>query len=319
MLKILNGVLQGETLSPTLFTLYLDEITMLLKNSNEKGAKLFATEIPILLYADDIVLMADSPQDLQTQIKIWIKFFKNNCLAVNMDKTKVVVFGRGRHLCKHDFYYDGTKIEIVNNYRYLGVEFHRKGHFKLHQVNIMNKREAATNVLLNTLRSAKVQDIKIILRPFTTLVETIRLYGFPIWGMKFLDNMEKLQTKFLRKILGASNLTPGHVLGLETGCKPIKSHIMKGILITILNTFLAETSTEEAKDCFKYIRREENQCPNSNMYTKWRNLFRKYNIGKEFDNLNYTYLIIHGAALHNKIDQELLNEDVKYMLMTESP
>ncbi|CAG7823899.1 unnamed protein product [Allacma fusca] len=42
-------------------------------------------------------------------------------------------------------------------------------------------------------------------------------------------------------------------------------------------------------------------------------------MGEEVDNLNYTYLIKHGAALHKKIDQELLNEDVKDILMTESP
>ncbi|CAG7787090.1 unnamed protein product, partial [Allacma fusca] len=274
-LRILNGVLQGETLSPTLFTLFIDEITLLLQKSNINGARIAATKAMILLYADDIILTADCPHDLQSQINIIAKFFKNNDLLVNMDKTKIVVFGSGKQQKQHRFYNDGNKIEIVNSYKYLGVEFHKTGSFKEHHDAVLHKTNVAINTLVNILKAAKIQDIDIAIRLFNTLAGTIPLYGLPIWGMNYVDNMEKLQTKFLRQLLGASNLTPGYVLRLETGCKSIKSQIMKAILTTMSNTMYSGTPTKEAKDCLNYLKSSVKQHQSTNMYIQWRKLFQK--------------------------------------------
>jgi hypothetical protein len=51
-----KGVLQGESLSPKLFTLFIDEIVEILHSSNIPTLKIAAKEIHLLLYADDIVL-----------------------------------------------------------------------------------------------------------------------------------------------------------------------------------------------------------------------------------------------------------------------
>jgi hypothetical protein len=49
----------------------------------------------LLLYADDTVLMTETPEDLQKQLNI----FHDYCLAwklkVNIDKTKIVCFTNG--------------------------------------------------------------------------------------------------------------------------------------------------------------------------------------------------------------------------------
>lgn len=48
--------------------------------------------IPILLYADDIVLISDSPPVLQCQLDALQAFSADRDLAVNLGKTKVMVF-----------------------------------------------------------------------------------------------------------------------------------------------------------------------------------------------------------------------------------
>ncbi|CAG7720882.1 unnamed protein product, partial [Allacma fusca] len=111
-----------------------------------------------------------------------------------------MVFGKGRAPHKNKWYYNGDKIEMVDHYKYLGVIFHRNGGFSKHWQETKKKTKAA--VLISTLRSTKTNDIDIILRLFYSLVSSIPMYGFAIWGANYLEEIEKLQTQFLRRILG---------------------------------------------------------------------------------------------------------------------
>ena len=49
-------------------------------------------KIGILLYADDIVLIAENENDLQLRIDILNKWCKHKALNVNFEKTKIVHF-----------------------------------------------------------------------------------------------------------------------------------------------------------------------------------------------------------------------------------
>ena len=48
----------------------------------------------VLLYADDTVLMSETPEDLQKQLNIFHDYCSYWHLKVNVEKTKVVVFGK---------------------------------------------------------------------------------------------------------------------------------------------------------------------------------------------------------------------------------
>jgi len=58
------GVKQGCLLSPLLFSLFLNDIT----DSMPCGIQLYGCSIKALLYADDIVILAESPVELQTML-----------------------------------------------------------------------------------------------------------------------------------------------------------------------------------------------------------------------------------------------------------
>jgi len=130
LINILKGVLQGESLSPTLFTMYLEEIVKILKESKVDGINLLLIEIIILLYADDIILMATNQLDLQKQINILKEFFDSHLLKVNLTKTKVVIFSKSGKVPKSaKLFWGGNRVEIVNQYTYLGVTFFSGGIF----------------------------------------------------------------------------------------------------------------------------------------------------------------------------------------------
>ncbi|WP_176691521.1 reverse transcriptase domain-containing protein [Enterobacter cloacae complex sp. GF14B] len=86
------GVKQGCPLSPTLFGMYVDEVSDYIDRDGDRGAQLAGTWIPLLLYADDIVLISDSPKGMQQHLDALHSFAKDSGLSVNLGKTKVMVF-----------------------------------------------------------------------------------------------------------------------------------------------------------------------------------------------------------------------------------
>ena len=82
-------------LSPFLFALYIGELVDMLKNNYG----IFITEelshLNILLYADDIALFADRVKRLQELLNTLSEFCKKWGLAVNISKTKIIIFRNG--------------------------------------------------------------------------------------------------------------------------------------------------------------------------------------------------------------------------------
>ena len=86
------GVKQGCPLSPTLFGMYVYEVSDYVDKEGDRGAWLAGTWIPLLLYADDIVLISKSPEGMQRQLDALHNFAQDSGLSVNLGKTKVMVF-----------------------------------------------------------------------------------------------------------------------------------------------------------------------------------------------------------------------------------
>ena len=59
-----NGVIEGECLSPTLFAAYIHEIERLMNNIDEIGVHVNSVNISVIIYADDLVLIAKDKHGL---------------------------------------------------------------------------------------------------------------------------------------------------------------------------------------------------------------------------------------------------------------
>ena len=126
-----------------LFNLYLNEIPSLLDNNDTDGILLpNGSRLNCLLYADDLVLISNSTKGLQNALTILSQFCEDWLLNVNAKKTKILIFqkkSRKSTYEKQHFFINGNKIEIVNNYTYLGINVSSNGNFRINKINLMEK------------------------------------------------------------------------------------------------------------------------------------------------------------------------------------
>ncbi|XP_067143065.1 uncharacterized protein [Centruroides vittatus] len=133
VLSDFQGVKQGCVLSPLLFNLYLFPLVSKLIASELGGIDLLGTEVKVLTYADDLVVMADSPLGLQRLIDILEMALQELNLSVNINKSKIMVFRNGgKHSKRENWFLQEGKIEVVDEYKYLGVFFQSNGRFSKH-------------------------------------------------------------------------------------------------------------------------------------------------------------------------------------------
>lgn len=82
------GVRQGECLSPFLFSMYLNDLEETLGLNGVDGIDIGTLKLCILLYADDIVLFANSAEDLQKSLNVLADYCLRWKLVVNTEKKK---------------------------------------------------------------------------------------------------------------------------------------------------------------------------------------------------------------------------------------
>ena len=116
------GVRQGDTLSPTLFGLYINDLVLEL-NKIGSGVRLEENlSISSLLYADDLAIIAETEEGLQSQLDVLLEWCQKWSMRVNIDKTKVVHYRtktQPRSQCT--FISDNENIDTMDKYKYLGL------------------------------------------------------------------------------------------------------------------------------------------------------------------------------------------------------
>lgn len=117
MFEMRNGVRQGAVLSPNLFTLYIDGLLQLLKQSGV-GCHVGNTYAGAFGYADDIVLLAPSLDSLHFMIGICETYARHYSILFNPRKSKLLCY----NVKNVDFQLQlcGQPVAYVSNETYLG-------------------------------------------------------------------------------------------------------------------------------------------------------------------------------------------------------
>jgi len=91
------GLKQGCLVSPQLFSFFINELVQELLNNGERGIQILPndSEILLLMFADDVALLADIVFGLQRKLDLLHQFCMRTGLQVNIAKSKIMVFRKG--------------------------------------------------------------------------------------------------------------------------------------------------------------------------------------------------------------------------------
>jgi hypothetical protein len=231
-----DGLRQGGVLSPLLFIIMMDEI---IKKTKEKVKqvkighyKLTTVKISECAFADDLVVFGSTEKELQENLNTWNKVLKEQQMKINIAKTKIMVITKDEK--NVDIEIENTKIEQVNEFKYLGVTINNKGK----QDTEINQRISAATKLYHSLGKTFIGKNEISRKTKMTVYQTIfrpvLTFGSESWVItkRQKNRIQAVEMKYHRRALGITKRDHkrNDDIREELGIEPVTTTIEKNQL-----------------------------------------------------------------------------------------
>ncbi len=221
----LLGLQQGAILSPYLFALFINDLVdIILQNAPNMGINVHGRDISLMMYADDMILISDEPENLQILLNVLYEYCETWKLNVNLNKSNILVCNNGNRAVDREWYYGDNVLELCHVYTYLGVLFTDNG-VNNNSINVLcNQAKKSLAVLMSNLASYGEFPPHVYLRLFHVSISPILCYASEVWGYLECRSHQVLQNKFCKRILGVKDTTPNCAVSGELGQYPINIH-----------------------------------------------------------------------------------------------
>ena len=138
-------------------------------------------------------------------------------LKVNVEKTKVMIFEKGRKTIA-DIYFDDEKLELIQAFKYLGLTFFKNGKWLRSQKIISQYDNFASHTLKCLLQNVYL-NVNEKIKLFDSLVLN---YASEVWGYDDCKDIEIVHNKFCRYLLGVKKSTNIAAMYGELGRMPLR-------------------------------------------------------------------------------------------------
>ncbi|CAH2083561.1 unnamed protein product [Euphydryas editha] len=196
-----RGVRQGDVISPKLFTTALEDVFKTL-DWGGRGINVNGDYISHLRFADDIVIFAETLEELGQMLSSLNESSRRVGLGMNLDKTKVMF---NKHVIPRPVSVDGILLEVVQDYIYLGHTIQLgRNNFEKEAERRIQLGWAAFGGLRRVFTSKIPQSLKT--KVFEQCVLPVLTYGAETWTLTkgLVHRFKVAQRAMERAMLGVS-------------------------------------------------------------------------------------------------------------------
>jgi hypothetical protein len=118
--------------------MYINDLEQHLSDS-QNGITICHVRLLLLLYADDVVVFANSASELQCQMDKLYQYCNKWKLRLNTSKSKIVVFRKRKLNEVENWHFGNSEIEVEQNIPYLGILFSSNGLFTQAQCKLADQ------------------------------------------------------------------------------------------------------------------------------------------------------------------------------------
>lgn len=185
-----SGVPQGSVIGPLLFNVFIDDVTLVLKNR-------------CLLYADDMKVYSriGTPSDafaLQNDLDSLQQWCVDNGLHLNVSKCSVMSFTRSKSPVLFDYLISGVTLPRLKTVRDLGVVFDAGLTFNEHITSVVSAAMKSMGFIIRNTKEFTSPES--LLSLFNSLVRSRLEYASVVWSPCYAVHVQELET-VLRKFL----------------------------------------------------------------------------------------------------------------------
>ena len=261
-IDITSEIRQGCTGSTTLFKVITYMIINEL-NTRGTGYKDDIIQINALYFADDGLLLANSIEDAENNLKLVIEISRKFGLEINKEKSNVLIFNLEQQPDTIE------NIKVVDKIKYLGLEIdNKKNYFKTQRQHILEKAKKMANLTYCIIEKS-CNKLLIGKTYWKSIILPSILYGTNIINLSEDDikDLQIIENNVYRSILNAPPYAPNVTLRGEIGASLTKKRIIQGrlsymksimsgrnqIMHIILEKLINEKSTKWMKTTQKYL------------------------------------------------------------------
>jgi Reverse transcriptase (RNA-dependent DNA polymerase)/Endonuclease-reverse transcriptase len=247
---IQSGVLQGSLLSPLLYSVFINDLAEALNASGIKsGISIGGRLYRLLLYADDIVLMANSKSSLQKMLLICENHSEAKRYRFNVSKCEVVASAPG------NFTLYAEPLPRSDSFTYLGCPFTKngidwEGHFR----RMGAKATTAADSLCQSGINGRGLGISVALPIFRTFIRPVLEYSLALCPKNKIAKLKPAYGRALSWLASAGKGASSDVIGLFGGLEPLNARwerLSYRFLNKVISREPAKTGVFAVMDAFK--------------------------------------------------------------------